>query len=55
LSNVYDRFLYEGVVDYIAWHCWFNYAVFNISDVAIDVAVIWILIKAYFSGKEVEK
>lgn len=56
LSNVYDRFLYEGVVDYIAWHCWFNYAVFNISDVAIDVAVVWILIKAYFLNKrEVEK
>ena len=54
LSNVYDRFLYEGVVDYIAWHCWFNYAVFNISDVAIDVAVVWVLVKAYFDGKKKE-
>ena len=52
LSNVYDRFIYEGVVDYVAWHCWFNYAVFNISDVAIDVAVVWILVKAYFLNKE---
>ncbi len=51
LSNVYDRFIYDGVVDYIAWHCWFNYAVFNISDVAIDVAVVWILFKAYFDGR----
>ncbi len=54
LSNVYDRFLYEGVVDYIAWHCWFNYAVFNISDVAIDMAVVWVLVKAYFDGKKKE-
>ena len=48
LSNVYDRFVYEGVVDYVAWHCGFNYAVFNLSDVAIDIAVVWILIWGYF-------
>lgn len=54
LSNVYDRFIYEGVVDYVAWHCWFNYAIFNISDVAIDVAVAWIVVKAYFFEKKEE-
>jgi len=48
LSNVYDRFVYEGVVDYVAWHCGFNYAVFNLSDVAIDIAVVWMLIWGYF-------
>ena len=48
LSNVYDRFVYEGVVDYVAWHCGFNYAVFNFSDVAIDIAVVWMLIWGYF-------
>lgn len=48
LSNVYDRFVYEGVVDYVAWHCGFNYAVFNFSDVAIDVAVAWMFIWGYF-------
>jgi len=48
LGNVYDRFIYEGVVDYVAWHCGFNYAVFNFADIAIDVAVVWILIMVYF-------
>ena len=51
LGNVYDRFVYEGVVDYIAWHCGFNYAVFNFADVAIDIGVVWLLIKVYFLSK----
>ena len=48
LGNVYDRFVHEGVVDYVAWHCGFNWAVFNFADIAIDVAVVWILIMVYF-------
>ena len=32
-SNVYDRFIHG-----------FNFAVFNLADVMIDVAVIWLLI-----------
>jgi len=48
LGNVYDRFVHEGVVDYVAWHCGFNFAVFNYADVAIDVAVAWIIIMVYF-------
>jgi len=53
LGNVYDRFVHEGVVDYVAWHCGFDFAVFNFADVAIDIAVAWILVMVYFSpGKE---
>ncbi len=48
LGNVYDRFVHEGVVDYVAWHCGFDFAVFNFADVAIDLAVAWILIMVYF-------
>ena len=48
LGNVVDRFMYEGVVDYIAWHCGFNFAVFNFADIAIDLAVVWILMMVYF-------
>jgi len=44
ISNVYDRFIHEGVVDMVYWHCWFDFAVFNFADVMIDVAVVWILI-----------
>jgi len=43
-SNVYDRFIHGGVVDYVYWHCGFNFAVFNFADVMIDIAVVWLLI-----------
>ncbi len=52
LGNVYDRFVHEGVVDYIAWHCGFNFAVFNYADIAIDVAVAWIIVMVYFFPEE---
>ena len=56
LGNVYDRFIHEGVVDYVAWHCGFNFAVFNFADVAIDIAVVWLLIMVYrFPEKTEEK
>jgi len=44
LSNVIDRFIYGGVVDYVYWHCGFNFAVFNAADVMIDIAVLWLFI-----------
>jgi signal peptidase II len=43
LSNVYDRFVHGGVVDYIFWHCGFDFAIFNFADVMIDLAVAWLL------------
>ncbi|MDO9206695.1 MAG: signal peptidase II [Sulfuricurvum sp.] len=43
-SNVADRFIHGGVVDYVYWHCGFNFAVFNAADVMIDIAVVWLLI-----------
>ncbi len=52
LGNVYDRFVHGGVVDYVAWHCGFNFAVFNYADVAIDLAVAWIIIMVYFFPEE---
>ncbi len=48
LGNVYDRFIHGGVVDYVAWHCGFNFAVFNFADVAIDLAFVIIIIMLYF-------
>ncbi len=43
LSNVYDRFIHGGVVDYFFWHYGFNFAVFNFADVMIDLGVVLIL------------
>lgn len=42
-SNIYDRFIHEGVVDYVYWHKWFEFAVFNFADVMINFAVMLIL------------
>jgi len=27
------KIIREGVVDYVAWHCGFNFAIFNFADV----------------------
>ena len=43
-SNIYDRFVHEGVVDMVYWHCGFDFAVFNFADVMIDLAVVWFLV-----------
>ena len=51
IGNLYDRFEHGGVVDYVAWHCGFDFAVFNYADVMIDIAIVWILLLSYF-GKE---
>ena len=40
LSNLFDRFIHGGVVDYVYWHCWFDFAIFNFADVMIDLAVV---------------
>ena len=44
LSNIYDRFIHGGVVDYVYWHYGFNFAIFNFADVMIDLSVAWILL-----------
>ncbi|MDD2383377.1 MAG: signal peptidase II [Sulfurospirillaceae bacterium] len=49
LSNVYDRFIHGGVVDYFFWHYGFEFAVFNFADVMIDCGVVMIL---YLSWKK---
>ena len=43
VSNLLDRFLQEGVVDYVYWHCGFDFAIFNFADVMIDLGVVIIL------------
>jgi len=39
-SNLFDRFLRGGVVDYVYWHCGFNFAVFNFADTMIDFSIL---------------
>lgn len=44
-SNLLDRFTYGGVVDYIYWHYYFEFAVFNLADMIIDLGVVLLLYK----------
>ncbi len=52
ISNIYDRFIHIGVVDYVYWHCKFDFAIFNLADVLIDLAIVMIL---YISYKDSQK
>jgi signal peptidase II len=54
-ANLIDRFVHGGVVDYVYWHCWFDFAVFNFADVMIDVSVLLILIIQYRADKAKER
>jgi signal peptidase II len=55
ISNIYDRFVHIGVVDYVYWHCGFDFAIFNLADVLIDIAVVLILFKSYKEEREIKK
>ncbi|MGG7048985.1 MULTISPECIES: signal peptidase II [unclassified Campylobacter] len=50
-SNVLDRFINGGVVDYIFWHKWFEFAVFNFADVMINFGVALILWQSWRTKK----
>lgn len=53
-SNLYDRFEYGGVVDYIFWHYKFEFAVFNLADVLINIGVGLLLLMILFGKKRKE-
>ena len=53
VSNVFDRFIHPGVVDYVYYHGWFDFAVFNFADVMIDFS-IGMLVLFYYLKKEKE-
>lgn len=52
LSNIYDRFIHGGVVDYFFWHYGFEFAVFNFADVMIDFGVLLILYRSWRTPKK---
>lgn len=55
VSNLLDRFVHGGVVDYVYWHKWFSFAIFNLADVMIDVAVCIILWQSFKRPKKISK
>ncbi|MCR4942452.1 MAG: signal peptidase II [Campylobacter sp.] len=50
-SNIFDRFIHGGVVDYVFWHKWFEFAVFNFADVMIDLGIVIILWQSFRAKK----
>lgn len=52
LSNVLDRFTQGGVVDYVYWHCGFDFAIFNFADVCIDIGVILLIYGEYKKSQQ---
>lgn len=51
ISNITDRFIHGGVVDFFAWHYGFNFAVFNLADVFINIGIFLILFYEIFLKK----
>ena len=51
VGNLYDRFSIDAVVDYVYWHCGFNFAVFNFADVMIDVGIALIILQEFIKHK----
>lgn len=51
-SNVLDRFIHNGVVDYVYWHYGFEFAIFNFADVMIDIGVVLIILKLYLEKRK---
>lgn len=47
-SNLLDRFIHGGVVDMFYWHKWFDFAIFNVADVMINVSVFLIIMQELF-------
>lgn len=52
MSNIFDRFIREGVVDYVYWHYGFDWAIFNFADVMIDLGVGIIVIQMLLARKK---
>ena len=55
VSNILDRFTQGGVVDYVYWHCGFEFAIFNFADVMIDLGVGLIILFTFLEWKNEKK
>jgi len=53
-SNIYDRFIHGGVVDYFYWHKWFDFAVFNFADFIINISVGLIVLISLLDSKKIK-
>ncbi len=54
VSNIIDRFFHVGVVDYVYWHCGFDFAVFNLADALIDLGIAIIFLQYFLQKRHAE-
>jgi len=61
-GNLIDRFLHDGVIDFLAWQLFPPYTIFNTADIFITVGIIIIIvhiiiesIHTYYQEKNGEK
>ena len=55
ISNLLDRYLRGEVIDYVYWHCGFNFAIFNLADVCIDLGVGLLLLQLLYRSWRLKK
>ena len=49
-SNLYDRFRYGGVIDYLHF---FNFSVLNLADIMISIAICGLFLHLYLPSKKI--
>ncbi len=47
LGNFYDRIVFHGVRDFLHWHYWFDWPVFNLADCCLVVGACLLLLQAF--------
>lgn len=52
ISNILDRFIHGGVVDYIYYHYGFNFPIFNLADIFINIGLVIFISHSLFFRKK---
>ncbi len=52
LGNLYDRIVFSGVRDFLWWHKYVDWPVFNIADCCLVCGAALLLIEAFFTKVE---
>jgi lipoprotein signal peptidase len=52
LGNLYDRIVFSGVRDFLYWHKFVDWPVFNIADCCLVVGAGLLLLEAFFATTE---
>ena len=48
LGNLYDRLVFGGVRDFLHYHGWFEWPIFNVADCCLVVGSFLLLVQAFW-------